>query len=104
MADPPALVPTVVDVPDAHRYEAHVAGVDAVGTLHYLWHDGAIVFTHTEVPPALEGHGVASVLARVALDDARRRGLRVRPFCPFVAAYIRRHHEYADLVAGGASR
>ena len=104
MSDAPLLVPTVVDAPDAQRYEAHVADVDAIGTLHYLLHDGAIVFTHTEVPPALEGHGVASALARFALDDARRRGLRVRPFCPFVAAFIRRHHEYADLVDGAAGR
>jgi predicted GNAT family acetyltransferase len=33
-----------------------------------------------------------------ALDDIRARGLRVVPFCPFVAGYIRRHSEYADLV------
>jgi uncharacterized protein len=35
---------------------------------------------------------------RGALDDMRARGLKVAPVCPFVAAYIRRHPEYADLV------
>jgi predicted GNAT family acetyltransferase len=34
-----------------------------------------------------------------ALDDIRSRGLKVVPLCPFVAAYIRRHPEYEDLVA-----
>jgi uncharacterized protein len=39
-------------------------------------------------------------LARFALDDARARGLRVRPDCPFVARFIRAHPEYQDLVTG----
>ena len=46
--------------------------------------------------------GVASHLAQVALDDARAQGLRVIPRCPFVADYIARHPEYADLVEPSA--
>jgi hypothetical protein len=34
-----------------------------------------------------------------ALDDARRRGWRIVPQCPFVAEFIAEHPEYADLVA-----
>jgi predicted GNAT family acetyltransferase len=41
---------------------------------------------------------VGSQLVRGALDDLRARGLRVVPLCPFVAAYLRRHPEDADLV------
>jgi predicted GNAT family acetyltransferase len=37
-------------------------------------------------------------LVEAALTDIRVRGLRVVPLCPFVAGYIRRHPEYADLV------
>ena len=37
-------------------------------------------------------------LARYALDDARSRGLRVRPRCPFIKSWIRRHPDYQDLV------
>ena len=37
------------------------------------------------------------------LDDIRARGLEVVPLCPFAAAYIRRHPEYADLVEDDAS-
>ena len=101
-ADPAAL--DVRDVPPASRYEARLPpnadgdGAPAVAFAAYLRHGGEIVFTHTEVPPALEGRGVASALARAALDDARRKGLAVIPRCPFVAAFIRRHPEYRDLV------
>jgi predicted GNAT family acetyltransferase len=51
------------------------------------------------VRPEAEGKGVASELVRWALDDVRGRGLRIVPRCPFVAAYLKRHPEYADLVA-----
>ena len=49
---------------------------------------------------ALEGKGLGSTLARSVLDDIRRRGLKVVPECPFIAAFIKRHAEYTDLVAG----
>jgi predicted GNAT family acetyltransferase len=57
-----------------------------------------IVFIHTVVPEALEGHGIAGKMAHFALEDARARHLAVILLCPFVAGYIRRHLEYADLV------
>lgn len=58
-----------------------------------------IVFTHTIVPKAIEGRGVASKLIRAALDSARDQGLKVVPQCPFVAAYMQRHPETRDLLA-----
>jgi len=60
---------------------------------------GAIMFTHTEVNEDMEGKGVASKLIRYALDDVRKQKLYVIPMCPFVSAFIQRHHdEYIDLV------
>ena len=53
---------------------------------------------HTEVPQALEGQGIGSKLARGVLEIARERGLKVVARCPFVAAYIKRHPEFNDLL------
>ena len=53
----------------------------------------------TIVPPELRGRGVASRLARFALDYARQQGFKVAPTCPFVAAYVESHPEYRDLLA-----
>ena len=50
--------------------------------------------------PRFEGQGLGARLARFALDDARERGLRVVPLCPFIAAFVKRHPEYQDLVVG----
>jgi uncharacterized protein len=53
---------------------------------------------HTEVPPALNGKGIGSALARGLLDIARAEDMKIVPLCPFVAAYITKHPEYADLL------
>ena len=84
---------------DAGRYEVSLDGEPA-GFAEYRLRDGRVIFTHTEVDSAFEGHGLGSSLARGALDDVRNRGLQAVPLCPFIAAYIERHPEYQDLVAG----
>jgi predicted GNAT family acetyltransferase len=80
------------------RYEFAV-GVD-VAIAAYQRRGGAVVFTHTQVPPELEGRGIGSALVKGALDDVRARGLSVIPACAFVAAYLERHPEEQDLLAG----
>lgn len=80
----------------AHRFEAQVEGQQAF--VEYVRFNGGIIFSHTEVPPALEGRGLAGKLAQAALEYARREQLSVVPMCPYVASYIRRHTEYESLV------
>lgn len=80
----------------AQRYEVVVG--DALAMIEYGRMDQSIVFTHTEVPPALEGRGIAQKMAQTALEDARDQHLLVVPLCPFVAKYMRRHPEYQDLI------
>jgi predicted GNAT family acetyltransferase len=87
----------VADAPGEGRFEARIDG-QLVGFVTYRRTAGTIAFLHTEVLPGQEGGGVGSALARSVLVDARARGLRVRPLCPFIKAYIRRHPEHADLV------
>jgi predicted GNAT family acetyltransferase len=87
----------VTNNPAHNRYEAHI-GHALAGVATYELTPGRITFLHTRTEPTFEGRGVASRLAEVALDDARARGLRVTPICPFISAYIDRHAAYADLV------
>jgi uncharacterized protein len=89
---------TVTDVPERLRYEARIDGVQ-VGFAAYLRKGKLVVFTHTEVDPVHEGQGVASALAREALDDVRRRGLRALLRCPFLSSWVSQHPEYDDVLA-----
>lgn len=92
----------VVDRPDKSRYEAYV-GDQLAGFVTYRTRLGVVVLVHTEVHADFEGHGMGGRLASAVLDEARARGLKVDPVCPFIASYIGRHPEYADLVAQSAS-
>ena len=92
---------TVSDNPDESRYEIH-DGETLAGSIVYRRGEDVVTMVHTEVDPAFEGQGVGSELVRGALDDVRAKGLHVKPLCPFVAAWIRRHPDYADLVSSAA--
>ena len=80
-----------------HRYEATVDGYLSV--CEYEVVEDKMVFTHTLVPPELRGRGIAEQLVRAALADARAAGRKVIPACAYVDVFIRRHREYADLLA-----
>lgn len=94
---------TISNAAEQHRYEAFIDG-QLAGYCEYNLLGDAIMFAHTEVLPAYEGHGVGSALARHALDDARANGRHVIPVCQFIAAYIRKHRDYADLVRSDIQR
>jgi predicted GNAT family acetyltransferase len=75
------------------RWEARLDG-ELAGYAEYLASPARIVFTHTVVEPQFGGRGIGSGLAKTALDAALAAGQRIVPYCPFISAYLRRHHEY----------
>lgn len=85
----------IVNNEPARRFEVEVEG--ELATLQYIKAGDRMIMTHTEVPEALEGRGIAKRLATEALDYARDAGLRVQPLCPFVARFIHDHPEYEEL-------
>ena len=86
---------SVRDNTERHRFELDADG--HVAFSNYKRVDGVLTILHTEVPKALEGHGIGSALVRGVLDIARAQGMKVVPVCPFVKGYMDRHPEYADL-------
>ncbi len=82
---------------EAHRFEATVDGLRSM--LAYRLFPDRFVLHHTEVPPPIQGHGMAAKLTRAALDFARARHLTVVPLCPYVSSFLRKHREYQDLVS-----
>ncbi len=90
------MVIAVVDNAAAQRFEAMLDGHLCV--LVYRIHGNTLLLDHTEVPTEVAGRGIAATLSQHALDSARARGMDVVPNCAYVAAWIRRHPAYADLV------
>lgn len=80
-----------------HRFESEVDGYLSVAEYHRQ--DKVIVLTHTFVPGALRGRGVAEQLVRAALQFAREEELRVVPACSYVGVFIKRHPEFQALMA-----
>ena len=91
-----ADAPPVVRNDKTHRFEVTVDGHTAFAEYN-LVHD-ALVLPHTVVPEALGGRGIGGALAEAALTYAREQGLKVKPFCSFMASYITRHPEWLDIV------
>ena len=90
---------TVVHNADEQRYEIHVDGVLA-GFTQAVEGDGEVVrFPHTEVLEQFEGQGLGSELVAGALDDVRARGKKIIAQCPYVARFVEKHSDYADLLA-----
>jgi predicted GNAT family acetyltransferase len=80
----------------ASRFEAAVDG--GLAECVYRSGPGLMNLVHTEVPPQAEGRGIAAALVHAALSYARQEGLRVRPSCSYVRAYMRRHPDTLDLL------
>ena len=98
----------VRDNPDKSRYElvedgrlVGVADYRAMGTVHSgdTPQPPRLAFPHTEIVPARRNQGLGHQLVKGALDDVRRKGAKVVPYCWFVAEFIEQNAEYADLRA-----
>lgn len=82
------------------RYAARVAGFDEEGEMTFTrLNDKLIIVDHTGVPDSLRGQGVGQFLAAHVVAEARAKGFRIVPLCPFLRAQYERHHpEWADVM------
>jgi len=88
---------TVTHARGAHRYEVEVDG-ETAGFTRYVDAGAHRIFFHTEIDDRFAGRGLASTLVSRALEDTRAAGLRIVPVCPYVARYVKKHHDVDDLL------
>jgi uncharacterized protein len=88
----------VRDNVEKSRYELVEDG-KLVGVADYRAMGDNLAFPHTEIVPARRNQGLGHQLVKGALDDVRRKGAKVVPYCWFVAEFIEENAEYADLRA-----
>ncbi|MEV5006045.1 GNAT family N-acetyltransferase [Streptomyces sp. NPDC055692] len=92
----PSAAATVQRADAKHRYEILVDGKRA-GLTAYRDRGEQRVFYHTEIDDAFAGQGLAPQLVQEALTDVRESGKRIVPVCPYVAKFLKRHEEFADI-------
>ena len=80
-----------------HRFGVQVEGQDC--ELDYRLVDGVMTITHTGVPQALSGRGIAAAMTKFALDHARAQRWKVVPACSYAVHFMKQHPEYDDLRA-----
>lgn len=81
----------------AHCFETLVDG--SLCKLDYTLDQGVMTITHTIVPEAVGGRGLAGALVRTALDTARTEGWKVVPACSYAKTWMERHAGFDDLRA-----
>jgi predicted GNAT family acetyltransferase len=88
---------TFRDNRDADRFELDVDG--QVAWADYHRRDGRLVIPHVEAPIPLRGTGASGRLMEQVALAARAEGAKLVPLCSYAAAWMRRHREYADVLA-----
>jgi predicted GNAT family acetyltransferase len=91
-----STAPNVERVDADRRYEILVDGRHA-GLTAYRDRGAQRVFFHTEIDDTFAGQGLAAQLVQQALADVRESGKRIVPVCPYVATFLKRHDEFADI-------
>ncbi|MEL6656806.1 MAG: GNAT family N-acetyltransferase [Bacteroidota bacterium] len=90
----------IEDNQEEKQFEIRVDGELAFA--QYIPRNGYIVYPHTVVPKAIGGQGIGDALATYAMNYARERDLKVKPYCPFIARFMKDNFEqYGDLLAEG---
>ena len=57
------------------------------------------IATHTIVPPAIGGRGIAGELVEALVGDAREQGFKIVPQCSYVAKKFDENPDWSDLRA-----
>jgi predicted GNAT family acetyltransferase len=98
----PEITVTLEDGESHGRYVGKVAGIDAEGEITFT-HRGPDLISadHTGAPDALKGTGLAAAMVDHLVADARARGFKVIPICPYVRARYEKHPEWRDVFTVG---
>lgn len=103
MPDSPSEITVSLEDGELHgRYVGTVAGIDAEGEITFT-HRGPHLISadHTGAPDALKGTGVAAAMVDYLVSDARARGFKIIPICPYIRAQYEKHSEWRDVFTVG---
>lgn len=86
----------LIDNKDEERFEVIIEGFPSI--VEYKVKGNDVYLTHTEVPQALEGRGIAAALVEKVLAEIEHRGQKMIPLCPYVQSFLKRHPDWERIV------
>ncbi|NYT68714.1 GNAT family N-acetyltransferase [Pusillimonas noertemannii] len=99
MTDKPAVQVSYEDHDQKGRFVARMEGIDEEGELTISKVSETLVIAdHTFAPDAMRGTGAALAMVNALIADARAKGYRIVPLCPYVRAQSQKHPEWADVI------
>ena len=90
------LQKSIINNTNRSRFETAINGEFAY--VDYRFYKDDIALMHTFVPEAARGKGISSALAKFALEYVKEQNLKLIVYCPFIAKYMKLHHEYDVLI------
>jgi predicted GNAT family acetyltransferase len=86
------------------RYVGRIDGVGGEAELIFTVRGPSLISAdHTEAPASMRGTGAAMALVEHMIGDARAKGFKITPLCPYVLAQYRKHPEWNDVMTSAAS-
>jgi len=79
-----------------HSFEMIVEGQRAF--IDYKHIGDTYLLIHTEVPEALRNRGIAKILVEKTFKYLEESHLKMRPFCPYVQAYLKSNPDWKRLI------
>jgi uncharacterized protein len=79
-----------------------IENADTIGEITYFFGDSdesVMIVNHTWVHPSSRGKGYSEALVVKIIEFARENNLKINPTCSYVDHYLKKHPEYADLLA-----
>lgn len=90
-------MPEVTDNTAHNRYE--LVEQDMTAYADYRRDAQRLYIDYVFAPVPLRGKGTSDRLMHGVASAARDDGMKIIPICGYAAAWLRRHREYADLLA-----
>jgi predicted GNAT family acetyltransferase len=79
-----------------NKYEFHID--EHVAYITYDNQNGIYHLTHTIVPDALAGKGLAKQLTIAVMNEIESLGYKVKPQCSYIVAFMEKNPEYKRLL------
>lgn len=84
------------------RYVARIDGVEGEAEIVFTRRGPDLISAdHTNAPDSMKGTGAAAALVDYMIADARAKGFKIIPLCPYVRARYEKHPEWQDVMTVG---